>query len=87
AKSGVCIRTLKGHSDWVSSQCWSPDGKYLASSSSYDITIKLWDAKSGVCIRTLYGHLDGVHSVCWSPDGKYLASGSADNTIIIWGAK
>ena len=31
------IRTLTGHSDWVSSVAWSPDGSSIASGSDDDI--------------------------------------------------
>ena len=86
AMSGGCMLTLKGHSSYLNSVCWSPDGKYLASGSD-DNTVKIWDAKSGECIKTLPGHSVSVSSVCWSPDGKYLASGAADRTIKIWDAK
>jgi|GEM_PF-7133685 len=34
------LRTLAGHSDWVWSVVYSPDGRYLAS-GSVDNTIKL----------------------------------------------
>jgi WD40 repeat protein len=36
------IRTLVGHSDWVTGVTFSPDGSRLAS-SSYDRTVKIWD--------------------------------------------
>jgi len=39
---------LKGHSSYVSSVCYSPDGKTLASGSEDEIVI--WDAMSGECI-------------------------------------
>ncbi len=34
-------KTLTGHSSWVESVVYSPDGRYLAS-GSYDKTIKIW---------------------------------------------
>jgi WD40 repeat protein len=39
--TGKQLRTLTGHSDWVLSVVYSPDGGYLASGSG-DKTIKIW---------------------------------------------
>jgi WD40 repeat protein len=77
------ITTLSGHTDWVNSVAFSPDGRLLASGSA-DRTIKLWDVASGSLVRTLSGHTDWVTSVAFSPDGRLLASGSADKTIKLW---
>ncbi|MBO7229695.1 MAG: PD40 domain-containing protein, partial [Bacteroidales bacterium] len=74
-----CLQTLEGHSFAVSSVCWSPDGKYLASGSG-DKTVIIWEANSGEILKTLEGHSYSVYSVSWSPDGKYLASGSWEIT-------
>ena len=74
---------MEGHSDWVYSVAFSPDGQYLASASR-DNTVKLWHVKSGECTRTMEGHSYWVSSVAFSPDGQYLASCSADKTVKIW---
>jgi WD40 repeat protein len=76
-------RTLTGHSDWVSSVAFRPDGKILAS-GSHDNTIKLWNVATGREIATLTRHSESVNSVAFSPDGKTLASGSLDKTIKLW---
>jgi WD40 repeat protein len=39
------VTTLKGHSSYVQSIAFSPDGKYLASGSR-DNTVKLWSMEN-----------------------------------------
>jgi WD40 repeat protein len=80
---GSPVRTLTGHTDWVNSVSFSPDGRLLASGSR-DKTIKLWRVSDGALVRTLTGHTDMVWSVSFSPDGSLLASGSGDCTIKLW---
>ena len=62
---------------------WSPDGKWLATSSTAR-TVRLWNVETGICERELLGHEQTVWSIDWSPDGKRLASGSEDCTVKLW---
>jgi len=77
------VRILSGHTDWVRSVAFAPDGRLLASGSD-DKTIKLWEVATGWELRTLSGHTDWVHAVAFAPDGQLLASGSRDKTIKLW---
>jgi len=78
---------LRGHSNYVRSVAFSPDGKTLVTSGG-DHTIVLWDVSNPLAPmmlgKPLTGHTDTVMSIAFSPNGKILASGSADKTIRLW---
>lgn len=43
--AGKVIKTLTGHTSWVKSVCWSPDGGQVVSAA--DNVFRVWDVKSG----------------------------------------
>ena len=82
---GVDTNSVAFSVDGINSVAFSPDGKLLASGSSYpDNDIKLWNVETKQEIATFTGHSDSIYSVAFSPDGTTLASGSRDNTIKLW---
>ena len=50
---GLC--TLTGHSDYVRSVAYSPDGKHIVSGSD-DRTVKVWDSQTGKEVNVLFCH-------------------------------
>ncbi|HSZ30685.1 MAG TPA: WD40 repeat domain-containing protein, partial [Pseudonocardiaceae bacterium] len=78
---------LTGHTDWVNSVAFSPDGHTLASGSS-DQTVRLWNvtdpAHPTPLSQPLTGHTNAVRAVAFTPDGRILASGSSDGTVRLW---
>ncbi len=77
------LYTYRGHTDFVDTVAWSPDGRRIAS-GSYDHTVQVWDAANGGHVFTYRGHSATVRAVAWSPDGKRMASASEDKTVQMW---
>jgi len=70
-------RKLEGHTDWVYSARFSPDGKYLASGGE-DGLLLVHSWPQGELKARLAGYGAAVAALAYSPDGTVLAAGCAD---------
>ena len=81
--SALDERTLVGHSGWVNSVCYRPDGRYLASASD-DGTLRVWAAETGSAYSRTLNVGSRLLDVCYSPDGRRLASASTNRMVQVW---
>ncbi|MFP4498719.1 MAG: WD40 repeat domain-containing protein [Vulcanimicrobiota bacterium] len=75
-----------GHKEAVTSLCFSPDGKYFAS-SSFDGTVKVWQVETGELIMNMAPEPTQINYVDFSSDGRFIAWGSSDKTVQVWNLK
>ncbi len=88
AKTGAAVgHPLEGHTAWVSSVAYSPDGRHIISGSG-DRTIRIWDAESGAAIgNPLEGHTACLSSVAYSSNGRHITSEPDNSTTRTWDAE
>lgn len=83
AKNGTDFYRYAGHTKYVLSLAWSPDGARIASASE-DSTVQVWRPANNSQAYIYRGHTAFVRTVTWSPTSKKLASASDDDTLQIW---
>ena len=69
---------LSGHTNYVISASYSPDGQHIVS-ASWDNTLRIWDVALGETIRTL----EGVNAVAVLDETR-VVSASDDHTLRVW---
>lgn len=76
------VRTFEGHTDTVTSVCFSPDGRQALSGCG-DGVVRLWDVNSGKCVRNLEDLKDEITCLSFSPDGRKVLVGGQETGFII----
>jgi WD40 repeat protein len=82
-ESPTLVRSLEGHTSWVTACAVTPDGRHVVS-ASYDKTLKIWELASGRALATLEGHTARVTACAVTPDGRHVVSASWDETLKVW---
>ncbi|XP_024127253.1 coronin-7 [Oryzias melastigma] len=75
---------LQGHTEKIYSIKFHPLASDLLVSSSYDLSVRLWNLASGEQVKLFSGHQDQVFGMAWSPDGKLLATVCKDGKVRIY---
>jgi len=83
-KSGTLLNSLIAHEDSILQLAWSPDGKYLVSTSA-DKELKVFHADDLQVVKT-WQQPDWVLSLGFAPDGKSFAVGRFDGSYEIYRA-
>jgi WD40 repeat protein len=80
-KTGVCLLTLTGYSNFVYIVTYCPDGQKIRS-TSWEGIIKVWDATSGTCLNT-YKKEDNPVIPDFSPDERNIVLKISNNKITV----
>ena len=80
------LLSLCGHTEKVTCVAFSPDGRFVASSSQ-DRTVRLWDSATGREVLTLRDPTDRVFGVAYHPDGTRIGAACVDGRLLVFDAR
>ena len=88
AQSGQTIMKQRGNSLQAQAIAFSPDGKYIVTTSGLlSDTVQILDASSGQVSSTharYSGLSETIQTLAWSPDGKYITSAGDNSMVQVW---
>ncbi len=83
ARTGRLIGAPMRHADEITSASFSPDGKFVLTSSRDD-TARIWDAATGKPASPPMRCAAAVSFAAFSSDGKRVLTGSAGGLLNVW---
>ncbi|GAB3435349.1 nSTAND1 domain-containing NTPase [Actinophytocola sediminis] len=84
ATTGEHRESFGQHPSGVRALAISPDGTTLASVTTEDSLVRLWDIEKRELIAVLHGHGAAINRIEFSPDGTRLATGGTDTDVGVW---
>ncbi|KAJ3080363.1 hypothetical protein HK102_003112, partial [Quaeritorhiza haematococci] len=85
AETGVLLKIMQEHTDYVTSIAFSPNGQRIAS-GSLDQTVRVWEIDAEASLLRIEWHAH-LLAVSFSPDGRHIATGSEDKLVCVWDAE
>jgi hypothetical protein len=82
ASNGQQARELKGHTGYIESATFAPDGKTVVTADDREAII--WETQTGNIVHRLTGHVGDINALAFSPDGRVLVTGGQDGTTRLW---
>jgi WD40 repeat protein len=83
AETGGLTATMSGHTGSVLDCSFSPDGRFILSTSVEDATIRVWDARNAAAICVI--NAGPSTAAVFSPDGSRLAAGRKAGSVLLLG--
>ena len=80
---GRLVQKLNGHSDWVRTLDYAPDGRVLATAGN-DRKIIFWDAATGTQLDTFAEHPAAIAAIRFSHNGQLLAAAGFEGVVRIY---
>ncbi|MBI1894477.1 MAG: hypothetical protein HYS14_10220 [Candidatus Rokubacteria bacterium] len=83
---GHLLRTLSGHTSWISALTLAANGRTLYSGDGAG-KLKVWDLKTGKVTRELTVGREGIRRLAVNPEETALAVNCRDGTVHLWDLK
>ncbi|KAK2713638.1 POC1 centriolar protein homolog A-like [Artemia franciscana] len=72
-----------GHKGCISSLCFSPNGKQLASGGT-DCFLSIWPLSKKMTAYRMHGHTKPITDLSYNPTGSLVATSSLDSSVRFW---